>query len=32
MSQENVEFVKGLQPSRDTDVVALFRDDAVMET
>ena len=36
MSQENVELVRGLQPSRDTDLVATFRDDAtsaaVMET
>jgi ketosteroid isomerase-like protein len=28
MSQENVELVRGLQPSPDTDLVALFRDDA----
>jgi ketosteroid isomerase-like protein len=28
MSQENVELVRRLQPSRDTDLVALFRDDA----
>ena len=36
MSQENVELVRSLQPSRDTDLVAAFRDDAtaaaVMET
>src|SRR5436190_16149906 len=36
MSGENVELVRGLQPSRDTDLVATFRDDAtaaaVMET
>ena len=36
MSQENVELVRGLQPSADTDLVAAFRDDAtaaaVMET
>jgi ketosteroid isomerase-like protein len=28
MSQENVELVRGLLPSRDTDLVALFRDEA----
>jgi ketosteroid isomerase-like protein len=28
MSQENVELVRGLQPSPDTDLVALFRDEA----
>ena len=28
MSQENVELVRSLQPSGDTDLVALFRDDA----
>jgi ketosteroid isomerase-like protein len=28
VSQENVELVRGLQPSRDTDLVALFRDEA----
>jgi ketosteroid isomerase-like protein len=28
MSQENVELVRSLQPSPDTDLVALFRDDA----
>ncbi len=28
MSAENVELVRGLQPSPDTDLVALFRDDA----
>jgi SnoaL-like protein len=28
MSQENVELVRGLQPSPDTDLVALFLDDA----
>jgi ketosteroid isomerase-like protein len=28
MSQENVELVRTLQPSGDTDLVALFRDDA----
>jgi ketosteroid isomerase-like protein len=28
MSQENVELVGSLQPSRDTDLVTLFRDDA----
>jgi ketosteroid isomerase-like protein len=28
MSQENVELVRSLQPSSDTDLVALFRDDA----
>jgi ketosteroid isomerase-like protein len=28
MSQENVELVRSLQPSRDTDLVAAFRDDA----
>jgi hypothetical protein len=28
MSQENVALVRGLLPSRDTDLVALFRDDA----
>ena len=27
MSQENVELVRGLQPSHDMDLVALFRDD-----
>jgi ketosteroid isomerase-like protein len=36
MSRENVELVRGLQPSRDTDLVALLRDDvtaaALMET
>jgi len=36
VSQENVELVRSLQPSRDTDLVAAFRDDAtaaaVMET
>ena len=36
MSQENVELVRGLQPSADTDLVATARDDAtaaaVMET
>ena len=36
MSQENVELVRSLQPSRDADLVAAFRDDAtaaaVMET
>jgi ketosteroid isomerase-like protein len=36
MSQENVELVRGLQPSPDTDLVALFRDDgsaaALIET
>jgi ketosteroid isomerase-like protein len=36
VSQENVELVRGLQPSRDTDLVEAFRDDAtaaaVMET
>jgi ketosteroid isomerase-like protein len=36
VSQENVELVRGLQPSADTDLVAAFRDDAtaaaVMET
>src|SRR5437763_14628525 len=28
MSQENVELVRGLLPSRDTDLVALFREEA----
>jgi ketosteroid isomerase-like protein len=28
MSQENVEIVRSLQPSAETDLVALFRDDA----
>jgi ketosteroid isomerase-like protein len=28
MSQENVDLVRSLQPSPDTDLVALFRDDA----
>jgi ketosteroid isomerase-like protein len=28
VSQENVELVRSLLPSRDTDLVALFRDDA----
>jgi ketosteroid isomerase-like protein len=28
MSQENVELVRGLLPSRDTDLVALFREGA----
>lgn len=28
MSQENVELVRSLQPSRDTDLVAMFRDEA----
>jgi ketosteroid isomerase-like protein len=28
ISEQNVELVRGLQPSRDTDLVALFRDDA----
>jgi ketosteroid isomerase-like protein len=28
MSQENVELVRSLQPSREDDLVALFRDDA----
>ena len=36
MSQENVELVRRLQPSADTDLVAAFRDDAtaaaLMET
>jgi ketosteroid isomerase-like protein len=36
MSQQNVELVRGLQPNRDTDLVALLRDDAtaaaLMET
>jgi ketosteroid isomerase-like protein len=31
MSQENVELVRKLQPSPDTDLVALFRDEAESE-
>jgi uncharacterized protein len=30
MSQENVELVRGVQPSPDTDLVAMFRDEAAL--
>ena len=32
MSQENVELVRGLQPTGDMDLVALFRDEAAATT